>query len=71
MITLNLTQKIYIGKFYICTRKKSLIEEGTKEGVNESVRIFLASKTDQFIANESVDGVINALGAGITTRFTQ
>jgi len=47
-----------------------LIEEATKEGVNESVRIFLASKTDQFIANENVDGVINALGAGITTRFT-
>ena len=66
----TLTQKIYIGDFTSAQERTSLIEEATKEGVNESVRIFLASKTDQFIANESVDGVINALGAGITTRFT-
>ena len=66
----TLTQKIYIGNFTSAQERISLIEEATKEGVNESVRIFLASKTDQFIANESVDGVINALGAGITTRFT-
>ena len=65
-----LTQKIYIGDFTSAQERISLIEEATKEGVNESVRIFLASKTDQFIANENVDGVINALGAGITTRFT-
>ena len=65
-----LTQKIYIGDFTSAQERTSLIEEATKEGVNESVRIFLASKTDQFIANENVDGVINALGAGITTRFT-
>ena len=66
----TLTQKIYIGDFTSAQERTSLIEEATKEGVNESVRIFLASKTDQFIANENVDGVINALGAGITTRFT-
>ena len=66
----TLTQKIYIGDFTSAQERTSLIEEATKQGVNESVRIFLASKTDQFIANESVDGVINALGAGITTRFT-
>ena len=66
----TLTQKIYIGDFTSAQERISLIEEATKEGVNESVRIFLASKTDQFIANENVDGVINALGAGITTRFT-
>ena len=65
-----LTQKIYIGDFTSAQERTSLIEEATKEGVNEAVRIFLASKTDQFIANENVDGVINALGAGITTRFT-
>ena len=41
-----------------------------KEGVNESVRIFLASKVDQYVTNENVDGVINALGAGVPSRFT-
>jgi len=41
-----------------------------KEGVNESVRIFLASKIDQYVVNQNVDGVINALGAGVPSRFT-
>ena len=41
-----------------------------KEGVNESVRIFLASKIDQYVANQKVDGIINALGAGVPSRFT-
>jgi len=40
------------------------------EGVSESVRIFLASKTDQYVANDDIDGIINALGAGVPTRFT-
>ena len=38
--------------------------------MNESVRIFLASKVDQYVSNENVDGVINALGAGVPSRFT-
>ena len=47
-----------------------LIKQATKEGVSESVRIFLASKTDQYVVNDDVDGIINALGAGVPTRFT-
>ena len=40
------------------------------EGINESVRIFLASKVDQYVVNENVEGVINDLGAGVPSRFT-
>ena len=66
----SLTQKIYSSEFSSAEERASLIEEATKEGVNESVRIFLASKIDQYVANNSVDGIINALGAGVPTRFT-
>ena len=66
----SITQKIYSSEFSSAAERASLIEEATKEGVNESVRIFLASKIDQYVANDNVDGIINALGAGVPTRFT-
>ena len=62
----SITKKIYVSDFDSAEERVSLIEDATKEGVSESVRIFLASKTDQYIANDSVDGVINALGAGVS-----
>jgi len=66
----SITKKIYVSDFKSSDERSSLIKQATKEGVSESVRIFLASKTDQYVANDSVDGVINALGAGVPTRFT-
>ena len=66
----EITQKIYSGESSTAEERINLIKEATREGVNESVRIFLASKVDQYVSNENVDGVINALGAGVPSRFT-
>ena len=66
----SITKKIYVSDFASAEERSMLIKQATKEGVNESVRIFLASKTDQYVANNDVDGIINALGAGVPTRFT-
>ena len=66
----ELTQKIYSGEFNDQYERTEIIKEATKEGVNESVRVFLASKVDQYVVNENVDGIINALGAGVPSRFT-
>jgi len=66
----ELTQRIYSGEFNDQDERTSIIKDAMKEGVNESVRIFLASKIDQYVVNENVDGVINALGAGVPSRFT-
>jgi peptide/nickel transport system substrate-binding protein len=66
----SLTQKIYAGNFSSAQERIDLIRKATVEGVNESVRIFLASKIDQYVVNENVDGVINDFGAGVPTRFT-
>jgi len=66
----SITKKIYVSDFKSSDERSSLIKQATEEGVSESVRIFLASKTDQYVANDNVDGVINALGAGVPTRFT-
>ena len=51
-------------------KRSELIQEAVVEGINESVRIFLASKVDQYVVNKNVEGVINDLGAGIPSRFT-
>ena len=66
----DITQKIYAGESETAEERIVLIKEATREGVNESVRIFLASKVDQYVSNENLGGVINALGAGVPSRFT-
>ena len=66
----KLTQEIYRGDFKNSEKRSQLIQEAVIEGVNESVRIFLASKIDQYVVNQKVEGVINDLGAGVPSRFT-
>ncbi|MFQ5782028.1 MAG: ABC transporter substrate-binding protein [Nitrosopumilus sp.] len=66
----NLTQKIYTGEFETSEERTQMIQDAVMEGINESVRIFLASKIDQYVANEKVSGIINDFGAGVPSRFT-
>ena len=46
----SLTQKIYTGDFKSSQERAHLIQKAVVEGINESVRIFLASKIDQYVA---------------------
>ncbi len=66
----KITQKIYTGDFESSEKRLELIQEAVVEGINESVRIFLASKIDQYVVNEKVSGVVNDFGAGVPSRFT-
>ncbi len=66
----SLTQKIYTGNFSSAKERTQLIQEAVYEGVGESVRVFLASKIDQYVANEEISGVVNDFGAGVPSRFT-
>ncbi|MGD2106155.1 MAG: ABC transporter substrate-binding protein [Nitrosopumilaceae archaeon] len=66
----SLSQKIYTGNFSSSEERDELIQKATVEGVKESVRIFLASKVDQYVVNENVHGVVNDFGAGVPSRFT-
>jgi len=66
----ELTKKIYSSNYTTYDERADLIRQATIEGVNESVRIFLAAKVDPFVVNRNVDGVINDFGGGIQTRFT-
>jgi peptide/nickel transport system substrate-binding protein len=66
----NITQKIYSGDFESEEQRAELIQKGIAEGIDQSVRIFIASKIDQYVANEKMDGIVNDLGAGVPSRFT-
>jgi peptide/nickel transport system substrate-binding protein len=66
----SLSKAIFVGNFTSAGERADLIKKAVGEGIRESVRIFLAAKVDQFIANKKVDGLINDFGAGITSRFT-
>jgi peptide/nickel transport system substrate-binding protein len=66
----SLTQKIYTGDFESAEQRRELIQQAVTEGVNESIRVFLASKVDQYVANENISGIVNDFGAGIPSRFT-
>ena len=66
----SITQKIYTGEFESMEQRTGLIQDAIVLGVKESVRVFLASKTDQYVVNESVSGIINDFGAGVPSRFT-
>ena len=66
----ELTQSIYTGNFTSAEERTGLIRDALTIGVEESVRVFLAGRTIQYVANESVEGVINDFGAGLPSRFT-
>ena len=66
----GLTQKIYTGDFGSAEERTQLIRDAVSEGIDESVRVFLASKTDQYVANKEISGAVNDFGAGVPSRFT-
>ena len=66
----TITQKIYTGDFQSEDQRADLIQDAIAEGIDQSVRIFLASKIDQYVANEKIEGIVNDLGAGVPSRFT-
>ena len=66
----SISQAIFVGNFTSSQTRAALLNEGVVDGIQESVRIFLAAQVDQYVANKKVQGIINDFGAGITSRFT-
>ena len=66
----ELTQKIYTSDFETSEKRSEIIQKAVKEGINEGVRIFVASKIDQYVVNKKIIGIVNDFGAGVPSRFT-
>ncbi|HJU14698.1 MAG TPA: ABC transporter substrate-binding protein [Candidatus Nitrosotalea sp.] len=65
-----ISKSIFDGNFTSSQTRAGLLNAGVKEGIQESVRVFLAAQVDQYVANMKVHGIIDDFGAGITSRFT-
>ena len=66
----SLSRAIFIGNFTSVQERTDLLKKAAAEGVKESVRIFLASRIDQYAVNKRIEGVVNDFGAGVPSRFT-
>ena len=66
----SLTQRIYAGEYESAAERAELVRAATAEAVSESVRVFLAARTDLYVGGEDVEGVVNDFGAGVPSRFT-
>jgi peptide/nickel transport system substrate-binding protein len=66
----SLSMQIFNGNFTSAEQRADLLKKAASEGVKESVRIFLASKIDQYVSNDKITGIVNDFGAGVPSRFT-
>ena len=65
-----ITQKIAFFNFTSEDERNQLVRDALKMGVQESVRIFVAQKTDPYVASAKIDGLVNDFGAGITSKYS-
>jgi peptide/nickel transport system substrate-binding protein len=66
----SVTQKIFFANFTSADERSKLVSTAVKEGIQESVRIFLAQRTEPFAASSSLNGLVNDFGAGITSKYS-
>ena len=66
----SLSMKVFNGNFTSAQERADLLKQATTMGVQESVRIFLASKIDQYVTSYKITGIVNDFGAGVPSRFT-
>ena len=66
----NITRRIYTADFDSSRERTDLVRDAITGGIDESVRVFLANKINQYVANERISGIVNDFGAGVPSRFT-
>jgi peptide/nickel transport system substrate-binding protein len=66
----KLTQRIQFFNFTSESQRNDLLRNATRDGIDESVRIFIAQNTEPFVASSAIKGLINDFGAGITSKLS-
>ena len=66
----RITQKIIFGNFTSEKERNDLVRDAVKNGIQESVRVFIATTISPYAATKNVKGLVNDFGAGITSRFS-
>jgi peptide/nickel transport system substrate-binding protein len=66
----DITQKIAFFNFTSEDERNQLVSDAVEIGIQESVRIFVAQKTDPYVSSAKIDGLVNDFGAGITSKYS-
>jgi peptide/nickel transport system substrate-binding protein len=66
----KITQKLAFSNFTSENERNNLLNEATRMGIEESVRIFLVKNIDPYAVSSSVTGLVNDFGAGITSKYS-
>ena len=66
----SITQTIYRGEYTDGEHRTELVQRGVVLGLQESVRLFLVSQADTYVAGEQAIGIINHVAAGISNSLT-
>lgn len=64
------TQRISFGNFSSQNERNNLLRSAVRDGIQESVRVFIATILDPYVASQNVIGLINDFGAGIPGRLS-
>jgi peptide/nickel transport system substrate-binding protein len=65
-----ITQRISFGNFSSQNERNNLLRSAVRDGIQESVRVFIATILDPYVASKNVIGLINDFGAGIPGRLS-
>ncbi|MBI2126417.1 MAG: ABC transporter substrate-binding protein [Thaumarchaeota archaeon] len=66
----DLSKRVSTSNFTSKAERDDMIRKIVLEGMRESVRIFLVSQIEPYVANKNFKGTVNDFGAGLKTRFT-
>jgi peptide/nickel transport system substrate-binding protein len=66
----DITQKLVKLNFTSREERTRLDREAVIQGIQESVRLFIAQTKEPYVASSSVKGLVNDFGSGITGRFS-
>ena len=66
----EVTQRLVYSNFTSEDERNALLQNATKAGIQESVRVFLVKVIEPFVASSTVKGLVNDFGAGITSKYS-
>lgn len=65
----KLSQDIFFFNFTSEQQRNELVRTSVEMGMQEAVRLFVAQKTDPYVASVQLQGLVNDFGAGITSKY--
>jgi peptide/nickel transport system substrate-binding protein len=59
-----------LGNFTSESERNNLLRAAVKDGIQESVRVYVATLSPTYVATKNVKGLVNDFAAGITSRLS-